>query len=78
LNSEIFIKESEDLIQVNTGAIVCSFNKTGRELISEIKTTSTNSVSHWTINTIMSLGLIGELLSGDFHKQYESKEDSNK
>jgi hypothetical protein len=37
--------------------------------VSEVKFISTNSVSQWTINTIMSLGLIGELLPKDFYNQ---------
>lgn len=41
--------------------------------IKEIKTISTNSVSQWTINTIMSLGLIGDLIPKDFHKQYRNR-----
>lgn len=40
--------------------------------VREIKNISTNSVSQWAINTIMSLGLIGDNLPKDFHKQYEN------
>ena len=37
--------------------------------ISEIKSIGTNSVSQWAINTIMSLGLIGDLLPKGFYKK---------
>jgi hypothetical protein len=36
--------------------------------INEIKSIGTNSISQWTINTIMSLEFIGDLIPKDFHK----------
>jgi hypothetical protein len=39
--------------------------------VAEVEKISTNSVSQWTINTIMSLGLIGDKIPKGFHERHE-------